>query len=49
MKEEQKILEYQETMKVDVENIAKTIREQYMKSLILHFLRQQNNPPEFLD
>ena len=38
MEEDHKILEYQETMKLDVENIAKKqIGNQYMKLLILHF------------
>ena len=44
VEEEQKTLEYQETMEVDVENISKskkTYGDQYMKLLILHFLKKQ--------
>ena len=39
MEEEQKTLEYQETMKVDVENISKNKHgDQYMELFQLHFL-----------
>ena len=39
MEEDKRTLGYQETMKVDVENISKnkTIGDQYMKLLILNF------------
>ena len=42
MGEGQKTLECRETMNVEVENIGKKNRDQYMKLLILHFLEQQN-------
>ena len=41
MEEQHKTLEYQETIKVDVENITKTNGYQYMKLLILHFFQKQ--------
>ena len=39
MEEDHKMLEYQETMKVDIENIAKKKMDgdQYMKLFMLHF------------
>ena len=40
MEEEQKNFEYQETMKVDIENIAKNKKpygDQYMELFMLHF------------
>ena len=44
MEEEHKIVEYQETMKVDVKNIpkkTKTYGDQYMKLLMLHLLKKR--------
>ena len=41
MEEHKKTLEYQETMKVEVENIANNIItyvDQYMKLFMLHFM-----------
>ena len=52
MEEEHKSLEYQEIMKVDVENIDRSkyiYGYQYMKLLILHFFISKKIPPEFLD
>ena len=49
MGEDQKTLEYQETMKLDVENISrnKKLNEyQYIRLFMLHFL-QLFFPPEF--
>ena len=44
MEEEHKIVEYQETMKVEVEIFAKNIflGRKYMKLLIIHFLQQKS-------
>ena len=43
MEEENKTVEYQENMKVDVKNIAKKTPygDQYMKLLMLHFLKKR--------
>ena len=43
MEEKQKTLGYEETMKVDVENISrkKPYGDQYMKLSILHFLQKR--------
>ena len=43
MGEEQNTLLYQENMKVDVKNIAKkkTYGDQYMKLLMLHFMKKR--------
>ena len=52
MKEEQKTLGYQETMKVDVKNIAKNLKtygDQYMKLLMLRFLKKLYISSSFLD
>ena len=50
MEDEQNTLEYQETMKVDVENTSpkKTYGDQYMQLFMLNFLQKQKNPLEFL-
>ena len=50
MEEYQKTLEYQETMKFDVENIFKNrtkIGYQYMKVLMIHILQQQKYSARF--
>ena len=50
MEEEQKKIEYQETMKVDVENIAKTNwRPIYEVTDTSFFAETKLFPPEFLD
>ena len=52
IEEEQNTLEYQETMNVDVENIANNnneIRDQYTKLLIIHFCSNKTFPTELLD
>ena len=44
MKKDQKTFEYQETMRLDVKNIAKnkkTNGDQYMKLLMLRFLKKR--------